>query len=266
MSTALLIIDPQNDFCDPEGSLYVPGAEHDMCRLADMIRRLGDQISEIVVSLDSHSRVDIAHPLWWSNPEGDVPDPFTQIRSGDLLAGRWTTRDPLVYEHTLNYLLQLEAKGRYTHTVWPEHCLIGTPGHNVFPELLDALMEWEAVTLSQVTYITKGESPLTEHFSAVKAEIGDQQINPDIGRLFQRHDRVLLAGEASTHCWRFTVEDMGTLYGDQPHPFTKAVALEDCISPVPDPVPGLFSQPTNRAFEAFKSQGLRFDRSTHILP
>jgi len=27
----LLVIDPQVDFCDPQrGSLYVPGAEHDM--------------------------------------------------------------------------------------------------------------------------------------------------------------------------------------------------------------------------------------------
>ena len=26
----LLIIDPQNDFCDPSGALYVGGAENDM--------------------------------------------------------------------------------------------------------------------------------------------------------------------------------------------------------------------------------------------
>jgi nicotinamidase-related amidase len=28
----LLVIDPQVDFCDPSGSLYVPGAEDDMGR------------------------------------------------------------------------------------------------------------------------------------------------------------------------------------------------------------------------------------------
>lgn len=33
----LLIIDPQNDFCSPDGSLYVHGAEQDMQRLADFI-------------------------------------------------------------------------------------------------------------------------------------------------------------------------------------------------------------------------------------
>ena len=36
----LLVIDPQVDFCDPKGALYVPGAEHDMKRLSAMIRRL----------------------------------------------------------------------------------------------------------------------------------------------------------------------------------------------------------------------------------
>jgi len=35
----LLIIDPQVDFCDPSGALYVPGAEKDMERLSEMVKR-----------------------------------------------------------------------------------------------------------------------------------------------------------------------------------------------------------------------------------
>ena len=49
----LLIIDPQIDFCDPaRGALYVPGAEHDMRRLAQMVVRLKDKIDDIHVTLD----------------------------------------------------------------------------------------------------------------------------------------------------------------------------------------------------------------------
>ncbi len=34
MPHALLVIDPQNDFCDPSGALFVPGAPTDVARLA----------------------------------------------------------------------------------------------------------------------------------------------------------------------------------------------------------------------------------------
>ena len=82
-------IDPQNDFCYPgydvfanemgipslsnassymskelynEGSLYVPGAFQDMKRLEEMIRRIGDKLYDIHVTLDTHHHLDIAHP------------------------------------------------------------------------------------------------------------------------------------------------------------------------------------------------------------
>ena len=64
MSNTLFIIDPQNDFCDPEnGALYVPGAENDMARLSDFIATNGPKLDRIVVSLDSHQRLDISRPL-----------------------------------------------------------------------------------------------------------------------------------------------------------------------------------------------------------
>ena len=39
MRVELLAIDCQNDFCDPGGALYVPGAEDDMTRLGTFIAR-----------------------------------------------------------------------------------------------------------------------------------------------------------------------------------------------------------------------------------
>ena len=38
MRVELLAIDCQNDFCDPDGALYVPGAENDMTHLAGTYR------------------------------------------------------------------------------------------------------------------------------------------------------------------------------------------------------------------------------------
>ena len=49
MKLHLLIIDPQNDFCSSQGSLYVPGADQDMGRLARLVDRLKDKIADIHV-------------------------------------------------------------------------------------------------------------------------------------------------------------------------------------------------------------------------
>ena len=36
-----------------------------------------------------------------------------------------------------DYTLQLEtSSGKFQHIVWPEHCLIGSPGHCVVPPVL----------------------------------------------------------------------------------------------------------------------------------
>ena len=50
----LLIIDPQNDFCSPKGSLFVPGADKDSVRLSTMIDRLRKRMDDIHVTLCPH--------------------------------------------------------------------------------------------------------------------------------------------------------------------------------------------------------------------
>ena len=79
MKLHLLIIDPQNDFCSPHGSLYVPGAEEDMGRLARLIDRLKNKIADIHVTLDSHRMIDISHPGWWRDSNGHQPDRLMPI-------------------------------------------------------------------------------------------------------------------------------------------------------------------------------------------
>ena len=64
---ALLIMDPQNDFCSPRGSFFVPGADEDNHRLADFILDKKEEIDQIIVTLDSHYVIDISHPSFWIN-------------------------------------------------------------------------------------------------------------------------------------------------------------------------------------------------------
>ena len=170
----LLVIDPQNDFCDPNGSLYVTGADDDMDRLELLIDRMRGDLAAIHVTLDSHRKVDISHPIWWKDSSGANPAPFSQITVADVESGRWTTAQPGFYKRSLAYLEALEVGNRYPHVIWPEHCLIGDEGHNVFGELSGAIHEWEE-RFAQADFVTKGSNPWTEHFSAVQAEVPDPE-------------------------------------------------------------------------------------------
>ena len=232
----LLVIDPQNDFCDPNGSLYVKGAEDDMERLAGFVERMRSGLSQIHVTLDSHRKVDISHPIWFRDGRGKHPAPLTVITAADLEAGTWSTTRPMMYDRTLSYLRALEARGRYPHVVWPYHCLIGDGGHNVWPKLSDAIHAWEE-RFAMADFVTKGSNPWTEHFSAVEAEVPDPadpttQVNTRLIDTLESADVILLAGEALSHCLANTVRDIAEKFAD-PSYVSKLVLLSDCSSNVP---------------------------------
>jgi nicotinamidase/pyrazinamidase len=246
-ATHLLIIDPQNDFCDlPEArrpadespALPVPGADADMQRLAALIRAHGDAFDAITVTLDSHQRVDIAHPPFWQRADGggwrDV-NAFTEITAQQVRDGAFRPRDAAALPRTLAYLDALEARGRYTLMVWPVHCEIGRWGHAVHADVAAACRAWEAATNRRVGYVTKGENPWTEHYSAVLAEVPDAsdphtELNTALLAELDRAARIVIAGEASSHCVRATTEHIvAHLPGGRPQ---RLVLLTDCMSPV----------------------------------
>ncbi len=235
MSITLLIIDPQIDFCCPvRGSLFVPGAERDMQRLGQMIRRHAGEIDSIHVTLDTHHTLDIAHPMFWVDASGKHPDPFTLIPAADVESGRWAATNPRAQGRALDYVRALQRGGRYTLCIWPYHCLIGSEGHAVKPALFEALRLWED-RYSVVNYITKGTNVYTEHYSAIRAEAPDPedpatQTNSALIETLRSADRVLVAGEAGRHCIANTVQDLaGYLGGDA----AKLTLLTDAMSPVP---------------------------------
>ncbi|MEC7985821.1 MAG: hypothetical protein VX278_11705, partial [Myxococcota bacterium] len=233
-----LFIDPQNDFCDPEnGSLYVPGADQDMCRLSRMLDRIAHKIDDVHVTMDSHHPIDIAHPIFWINDQGEHPAPFTSITAADVESGAWTTTLPAARTRSLHYLKTLEQKGRYPHVIWPPHCLIGSHGHGVNPVLFDALCRWESKRFGMVDYVTKGSNLWTEHFSAIQAEVPDPmdpntQVNTHLIERLAEADIILLAGEAGSHCLANTVRDIANNFSD-PAFIQKMVLLTDATSPVP---------------------------------
>jgi nicotinamidase-related amidase len=264
MNIHLLIIDPQNDFVHPEGALSVPGAHADMDRLAAFIDRASDQITSIDVTLDSHHRLDISHPLWWRHGEtGEMPAPFTQITAADVEAGTWKAYDPAHQARSLAYLHALAAEGGYPHTIWPEHCLIGHAGHNVWPTLAAAIHRWEDAG-RHTTFVHKGDNPWTEHFSAVRAEVPyaddpSTDVDHDLLARIRASDITLVAGEARSHCVANTVRDILRHADDADTLAPKLHLLTDAMTDVPDP-PGttLFSDLGNAFFDDMRAAGLGF--------
>ena len=265
----LLVIDPQKDFCDPNGSLYVGGAEKDIDRLALMVKRLKGKLADIHVTLDSHRKVDISHPIWWRDSSGNHPAPFTMISAADVEAGTWTTTQPSARSRSLEYLKELERTGRYAHVIWPEHCLIGSEGHTVMPDLFNAIAEWED-RYALTDYVTKGSNPWTEHFSAVQAEVPDPadpttQLNTRLVQTLEEADIILLAGEARSHCVANTVRDIANAFSDDSY-IKKMVLLEDAMSDVGDP-PGttLFSDLGKQFVTDMVARGMKIDRTDSFL-
>jgi nicotinamidase-related amidase len=263
MRIDLLVIDPQIDFCQPGGALYVPNAENDMTRLATMVKRLGKKIDKVHVTLDSHHLVDIAHPIWWRNSKGDAPSPFTIITAQEVKNGTWTTRQPSQAKRSLEYLEALETGGRYPLCIWPPHCLIGSAGHAVAPVLYDALREWES-SFRLVEYVTKGSNIYTEHYSAISAEVPDPSdpsthLNVDLINTLEEADILLVGGEAGSHCVANTLKDIRAAYGNDDK-MKRIVLLEDAMSPVPN-----FEQLQSDFFAEMKQAGVQFSRTTDYL-
>jgi nicotinamidase-related amidase len=221
MNTHLIIIDPQNDFCDPKrGALYVKGAEKDMQALAEFIARRGELLDKIHVTLDSHHTIHIAHPIFWKNSQGQHPAPFTTITRADVETGRWTTTNPRWMARGLAYVQALEKNNRYQLMIWPPHCRIGTWGHSIFPVLSDALVAWEEKFFGSVNFLMKGSNLFTEHYSAVVADVPDDadkstRLNTRFIDTVKPADRILVSGEALSHCVANTVTDIANHFSKE---------------------------------------------------
>jgi nicotinamidase/pyrazinamidase len=250
----LVIIDPQNDFMDilagpgdpvglaiPGGptfrsTLPVPGALKDMERCAELLRRVGPRLDDVHVTLDSHRVIDIAHPGFWRDASNKRPNPFTIISHDDVKNEVWTPRSHQYRARALAYTAALEKAGKFQLMVWPKHCLIGSWGHNVVAPLKAELDAWEDAQFANVDYVVKGTNTFTEHYGALMAEVPDlfdpaTQLNSAFISTLQDADVVGIAGEASSHCVKTTVEQIADNIGDA-H-LAKLHILTDCMSPVP---------------------------------
>lgn len=230
--STLVIVDPQNDFCDHRGSLYVEGAYADVRRLAAHLSGNAGRYTDIVVSLDSHDVTAIFHPRFWLDGQGNHPSPYTQITAEELSAGVWRAVSPEYQTAAERTFRAMAEKDAGTLMVWPEHCVISTWGHNISDVVREALGAWREKTGKAVRYVFKGENPYTDQFSifeGLDSSYPETAFNTRLFDMLAESGSVTFTGEALTHC----VGESALSYMDKLAGKTQEVILlTDCCSPV----------------------------------
>lgn len=247
IKTLLLIIDVQRDFM-PGGPLEIPGAGADVARLINWMYDNLSKITKIAVSLDTHRAIQIFHPCWWVDKEGNNPKPFTVISLEDVADGKWI---PLYnHKHSLDYVYELNARGQKALVIWPYHCLQGTQGVALEPALSNMLYFHSIIRKRQPRYIVKGTDPDVEMYGIVEPEWDPKGFkNMVLLHELLDYDKIVIAGEAKSHCLLDSVQQIVNHYKDSPEFLKKITILMDTTSSVPG-----FEAIAAKAFMSLSSQ------------
>jgi nicotinamidase-related amidase len=252
----LLAVDVQNTFCTPGFELFVPGAPDDNRRLCEFVYRNLGAITQIVPTLDTHRALQVFHASWLVDAEGRHPAPYTVVSVQDVEDGVWRAADPAEHEGLIDYVRALEAGGRYRLTVWPYHAMLGGIGHALVAAVEEAVFFHAVARQVSPVFEVKGDDPRTEAYSALGPEVGGRR-NEELIELLRSFDRVLLAGQAKSHCVAWTVEDLL-----EDLPADRLYLLEDCMSPVVVPGAVDFTAEADAAVSRFAARGVHVVRST----
>lgn len=290
----LLLIDVQKDFCLPEGALYVAGrsgqgAVDDTRRIAGFVYRNLGALTDITATLDTHYAFQIFSPAFWLDRAGRSLAPFREVTSEQIEAGE-ARPDPALaswlcggdqrwlLQQALHYTRALEQAGKYRLYLWPPHCLLGSDGHALAGVVQEARLFHSYVRGSQGWAEVKGGHPLTENYSVLRPEVLTcfdgaplAQPNAQLLQTLLSADAVLIAGQASSHCVKSSIEDLlEALLARDPQLARKVYVLTDCMSAVtvPDGQGGFaadFTPQAEAALQRFADAGMHLVRSTDPL-
>ncbi len=285
----LVLIDVQNTFCIPEFELFVggksgTGAVDDNLRLCEFIYRNLGVITKIIPTLDTHTAMQIFHPIFWINSAGEHPIPAaTNIIPADIEQGIWKVNPSVAFslgfeyefleKYAYHYVKQLTQEGKYPLTVWPYHSMLGGIGHALVSAVEEAIFFHCIARNSQTQFEIKGNNPLTENYSVLRPEVLSgfdkrpiAQKNISLIQYLLEFDAVVIAGQAKSHCVAWTIDDLLTEIRQLDSNLAKKVyLLEDCTSAVV--VPGVvdYTEAANEAFQRFADAGMHVIKSSEFV-
>lgn len=283
---ALLLVDVQNTFCLPEFELFVGGrsgrgAVEDSARICTFMYRNLERLSQVVVTLDTHTAVQIFHPVFWVDQAGEHPTPHTVLTVEDIETGRWRVNPRIaaavaprpgfdVGAWAQHYARRLHEGGKYPLVVWPYHSMVGGLGHALVSAVEEAVFFHAIARQSPTRVEIKGQNPLTENYSVLRPEVTESSegeriavTNAALVDHLLSFDAVIVAGQAKSHCVAWTVEDLlAEIRARDPRQAERVYLLDDCASPVV--VPGVvdFTDPAEAAYARFAGAGMHRVLST----
>lgn len=290
--TCLLLVDVQNTFCIPEFELFVAGrsgngAVEDNVRLCEFIYRNLNNITKIVCTLDTHIAMQIFHEIFWVDDKDIHPIPLqTLITLGDIESGKWRVNPAIaenikgkndgyqwLREYGEHYVKTLTANGKYPLTIWPYHAMLGGIGHSMVSAVDEACFFHAITKSSQTRYEIKGLNQLTENYSILRPEVLDDRDgnpiahkNTEFINMFLEYDRLIIAGQAKSHCVVWTISDLLSEIQEIDGNLTDKIYLvEDLTSPVV--VHGVvdYTDSANNAFREFQEAGMHVVKSTEPI-
>ena len=286
----LMAIDVQNTFCISDFELFVggrsgTGAIDDNVRLCEFIYRNLHHISEIAPTMDTHTAMQIFHPIFWVNDAGEHPIPnATSITLEDVQQGKWKVNPAIAYSlakgnymaiqhHALHYVQTLSDEGKFPLTVWAYHSMLGGIGHALVSSVEEAMFFHNIARHNQTNFEIKGGNPLTENYSVLRPEVMDGADGRPIAqkntRFLQRlleFDAVIIAGQAKSHCVAWTIQDLlSEILAHDRKLAKKVYLLEDCTSPVVVPNVIDFTDQADAAFQRFANAGMHLVKSTDAM-
>lgn len=284
----LMLVDVQNTFCIPEFELYVGGrsgrgAVDDNTRLCEFIYRNLGNITYITATMDTHRAMQIFHAIFFVDKDGNHPAPYTDIQASELHDGKWTFNSDLAphfgmapeygQQMMIHYAEELEKSGKYALTIWPYHAMLGGIGHALVSSVEEALYFHSMARTTQYDINVKGDKPFTENYSVIGPEVLTGPMGETLGthntkfiEQLQQYDRLIVAGQAKSHCVAWTVQDLlDDINEIDPELARKVYLLEDCSSPVV--VPGVVdhTDAANAAYEKFVKAGMNLIKSDQLV-
>ena len=297
LRTCLLLVDVQNTFCIPGYELFVGGrsgngAVEDNIRLCQFIYRNLPHITKIACTLDTHTAMQIFHEVFWVNDAGEHPLPLqTLITQEDIETRKWRVNPAVAGSIDLSdisqsaqyawlkaygehYVKTLTADGKYPLTIWPYHAMLGGIGHAVVSAVDEACFFHTIARKTQTHYEIKGQNPLTENYSVLRPEVLNDAEGKPIAeknsmflQILLEYDRVIIAGQAKSHCVAWTVSDLLTEIEQTNIALAKKIYLvDDLTSPVV--VPGIvdYTEAADEAFAKASNAGMHIVQSTTPIP
>ncbi len=287
-------IDLQKDFCFPEGTLFVggrsgTGAIDDSRRIAEFLYRNLSVISRTTMTMDSHFPFQIFFSSFWVDQDRQPVPPFTVISVNDVRFGKYQP-NPAIAAWLSNgnyswlrkqveyYCNELERAGKYQLYLWPEHTMMGSDGYSLVGVIQEARMFQAYVRQIQAKIEVKGGNELTENYSVLGPEVTTRfdgkplaQKNARFVRTLLDSDRVIIAGQAASHCVKSSIDDLlEDIQKQDPELARKVYVLVDCMSSVtiPDGQGGFivdFTSQMDDSFQRYADSGMNLVKSTDLI-